>query len=113
MSTGATNLDGVVEAEIISLPEDLNSKSVAEFKAQVSLALEEGKNQMILDCKSLKNISSEGLEAMLWVIEEVHGTNGVVKVAALGKTPEKIFNITQFDRIFDVYTDVIAALKNL
>ncbi|MFH2000372.1 MAG: STAS domain-containing protein [Planctomycetota bacterium] len=113
MSQGTTNLDGVVEAEIITLAEDLTSKNTSEFRAQVSLALEEGKNQMILDCKALKTISSEGLETLLWVIEEVHATGGVVKIAALGKTPEKIFNITQFDRIFDIYSDVIAALKNL
>ena len=46
------------------------------------------------------------------MIEEIQGTGGLVKIASLGETPTKVFEITQFNRIFETYDDVIAALKS-
>lgn len=113
MAVESTNLEGVVDAEIITLEEELNGKTIEAFRGQIEAAFERGRNQVILDCKALKSISSEGLEGLLWMLDEVHARGGLVKIANLGKVPRKIFEITQFNRVFDVYDDVIAALKNL
>ncbi len=108
-----TSLEGVVDAEIIVLEEELAGKTLGDFRTRVRDALETGKNQLILDCKALNVVNSEGLETLLWVIEEVQESGGLVKIASLGKIPREVFKLTQFDRIFETYDDVIAALKSL
>jgi anti-anti-sigma factor len=113
MEGATTNIDGVVAAEIIALEEELTAKSLETFRAQVQLVFEKGQHQLILDCKKLRVISSEGLEALLALLEEAQAMGGQVKVASLDKVPLKVFEITQFDRIFEIYDDVISALKNL
>jgi len=113
MSLGNAGLDGVVDAEIIKIDDELTGKTTEDFKAQVTDLFEKGQNQLILDCKAMKTINSEGLEALLWVIEEIQNAGGVVKIASLQKNAIKIFEITQFNLIFDTYEDVIAALKSL
>ena len=113
MSLGGTNLDSVVDAEIITLEEELTGKTVDHFKEQVTAAIDKGHRHLILDCKALKTLNSEGLEAMLWFIEEVQNTDGLCKLASLGPTPTKIFEITQFDKIFELYEDVISAVKSI
>ena len=85
----------------------------AQTPNQLEAALEQGRRQIILDCKALKIVNSEGLEALLWAIETAQGSGGLVKIASLGETPKKVFEITQFDRVFEIYEDVIAALKSL
>lgn len=112
MGLGA-NLDGVVDAEIIKIEEELKGKYLEYLKEQIRLTLDQGHNQLILDCKGMKILNSEGLETLLWIIEEVQSAGGLVKIASLKKKPRKIFEITQFDLIFDIYDDVIAALKSL
>ena len=112
MSVSGTNLEGVVDAKIITLEEEMAGRVVEEFKSQVASALEDGQVQLILDCKNLRFLNSEGLEAFLWVIEEVERAGGLIKIASLGKIPQKIFELTQFNRIFEIYDDVLAALKN-
>jgi anti-sigma B factor antagonist len=113
MGMGGTNLDSIVDAEIITIAEDLNGKTVDEFKGQVTTAIEKGHRHIILDCKVLKNLNSEGLESLLWFLEEVQKADGLCKVASLGQTPAKIFEITQFDKIFELYDDVISAVKSI
>ncbi|MHC4943428.1 MAG: STAS domain-containing protein [Planctomycetota bacterium] len=113
MEGATTNIDGVVAAEIIVLEEELTAKSLETFRAQVQLAFEKGQNQLILDCNKLRIISSEGLEAFLSLLEEAQILGGQVKIASLGREPRKVFEITQFNRIFELYDDVISALKNL
>jgi len=113
MGTKGTSIESVVDAEIVSVGEELTGKTLGEFRGQVTDIIEEGRGQIILDCKALKIVNSEGLDALLWVIEEVQKLGGCVKIASLGLAPRKIFEITQFDRIFELYDDVIAALRSL
>ena len=113
MAVGGANLEGVVDAQIITVSEELIGKAVNEFKDQVTTVLEAGHHNIILDCKALKLLDSQGLEALLWLIEEVQTAGGMVKIASLEKIPRKVFEITQFHRIFDIYDDVIAALKSI
>jgi anti-anti-sigma factor len=110
-TTGA-NLESIVDAEIVPIDEELTGKGISEFKSRMSGAIEAGHRQIILDCKKLKILNSEGLEALLWSIEEVQNAGGLVKLASLGRNPTKVFEVTQFDRIFEIYDDVIAALKS-
>jgi anti-sigma B factor antagonist len=112
MVVSGSNLEGVVDAEIIALEEELTGKNGAELKAQVNQALEEDHRQFILDCTAMNTINSEGMEILLWIVEEVHSLGGVVKIASLGRIPKKIFELTQFNRIFEMYDDVITALKS-
>ena len=112
MALSSTNLEGVVDAQVIALEEELAGRAVDEFKGRVSALLEEGHSQLILDCKQLRILSSEGLEALLWVIEEVQRNGGLVKIATLGPIPRKVFELTQFNRIFEIYDEVLEALKS-
>ncbi|MBU0755506.1 MAG: STAS domain-containing protein [Planctomycetes bacterium] len=113
MGLESTSLEGVVDTEILALEEELNGKTIETFRAKAETAFEAGRCQIILDGKALKTVSSEGLEALLWLLTEAQSRGGLVKIASLGKIPRKVFEVTQFDRVFDLYDDVISALKNL
>ena len=112
MGVKAANLEGVVDAEVLTLEEELTGKAVDEFRARVEELLEGGKSQFVLDLAPLKVVSSQGLEALLWVVEEAQAAGGAAKIASPGPTVCKIFELVQFDHVFEIYGDVLEALKN-
>ncbi len=109
----STNIESVVDAEVVEIDEELCSRSIQYFKEGMEDLFEEGKRLFVLDFSKVKIVDSKGLETLLWAIEEVQERGGLIKIACLGVTVKKVFEITQFDRIFEIHIDVISAMKAL
>jgi len=110
-SDGTTNLEGVVKAEIIEVEEEFCAKSAQAFKDRIRAAVEKGRRYFVVDFQKTKLADSACLESLLWSIEEVQEKGGLLKVACLNETLKKVFQVTQFDQIFEVYEDVLSAVK--
>ncbi len=108
---GTTNIEGVVKPELIEIEEEFSVRIVNAFKESVSEALERGRWHFVIDFSKTKSADSASLEMLLWAVEEIQGKGGLVKICALGEVMKKVFEITQFDRIFEVYDDVLSAVK--
>ncbi len=109
--SSVTNLESVVKAEIIELEEEYLSRNTQAFTESVTDAIERGRRLIVVDCHRCKSVDSASLESLLWAIEEIQDRGGLMKIACLNDTMKKVFEITQFDRIFEVYDDVLYAVK--
>ncbi len=106
-----TNLESVVKAEVIELEDEFLAKNVLAFKESVTDAIERGRRLIVVDCHACKNVDSASLESLLWAIEEIQDRGGLMKIACLNDTMKRVFEITQFDRIFEIYDDVLYAVR--
>lgn len=106
-----TNFESVVKAEIMDLEEEFMAKHIQVFKEKVEEVLAEGRLHFVVDFQKTKQIDSAGLECLLWAIETVQDNGGLMKVAGLSPTLQRVFEITQFDHIFEAYEDVIDAVR--
>jgi len=109
---GTVNIKGGVRAEVIELEEDFCSRNMQALRDRVEEALAKGGWHFVIDFSQAKSIDSAGLEMLLWAIEDIQEKGGLLKVCSLGRTMKKVFEITQFDRIFEVYEDVLSAVKS-
>jgi anti-sigma B factor antagonist len=108
---GTTNIEGVVKPELIEIEEEFCARNMNAFRENVNEALSEGRWHFVIDFSKTKAVDSASLEMLLWAVEEIQGKGGLVKICCLGDVMKKVFEITQFDRIFEVFDDVMSAVK--
>jgi anti-sigma B factor antagonist len=83
-----------------------------EFKDAMRTETEGGPAQVILDLSTVEFIDSSGLGA---IVAAMKNLNGERKLALAGLTPtvEKVFRLTRMDSVFQVFTTLDGALKEL
>jgi anti-anti-sigma factor len=72
-----------------------------------------GIRDFVLDVEHMTLIDSAGLEALLWLLDEVSAIQGQLRVVAPDQTIGKILEVTRLDRRFSVQESVEAAAKSL
>jgi anti-sigma B factor antagonist/stage II sporulation protein AA (anti-sigma F factor antagonist) len=65
---------------------------------------------MVLDMSGVNYISSVGLRALMVVAKQCSASNGKLALANLSPVVLEIFEISRFNLIIDVHSDVAAAL---
>jgi anti-anti-sigma factor len=69
--------------------------------------------KLLLDCGGLVYISSAGLRVLMIAGKQCRKQNGKMVVAALQPMIQEIFQISRFDKVFEVFPTVRAALENI
>ena len=97
---------------VISVESEFTGDTVQQFRGVVEEQLAGGGAWFVLDMEKAVSIDSAGLEALLWFRDEVEAHTGLVKVCALDETCRKIFELTRFDRKFEVFETATDAIKS-
>lgn len=71
-----------------------------------------GDGALILDLRRVERLSSRGLRALALAWQQL-AKGGVIAVCGLSPTLKEIFQIAQYDRLFEVYEDSTAAFRAL
>jgi anti-anti-sigma factor len=71
-----------------------------------------GDGALILDLRRVTRLSSRGLRALALGWQEL-ARGGVIAVCGLSPTLREIFQISQYDRLFEIHADSIAAYRAL
>ena len=68
---------------------------------------------LLLDCGGLVYISSAGLAVLMTAAKRCRKQNGKMVLAGLQPMIQEIFQISRFDKVFEVFPTVRAALENI
>jgi len=115
MNVSRTGKDGLIG--IISLDEEITEDNVPQLDQTVMKLAGEGISSLLIDCNSLRYISSYGLSALLrWRLTLINRfSEQSAKLVVVCSQPKIIeaIRITRLDRLFTIYTDLETGLNAL
>ena len=98
--------------KILSPKESLTYENCEELEAAFNECINQYKNKIILDCKGISFIDSEGLELLVRIDEKLRKRGGILKIVALNAVCRDIFIATRLINIFHVYKDIYEAIRD-
>ena len=66
--------------------------------------------RLVVDLSAVSYIDSAGLAALIQAMQKVEAYGGKFRLAGLQETVRSIFEISRLDQVFQIFTDVDAAL---
>ncbi len=110
MTTVASRYGDVV---VLAMDTDFSGDTVSQFRrtAEEQMSSDE-MLWYVLDFEKTVDVDSNGLEALLWFRDEVESLTGLVKICNLNETCAKIFELTRFDRKFEVFESLPEVVKS-
>ena len=97
---------------VISLNGTLNARSADQVKDAFRSVVGEGIRQVVLDLGEVPFIDSSGLAALVSGLKTLNEKEGSLKLASLQSQADLLFKLTMFDKVFEVFADVDAALQS-
>ena len=81
-------------------------------EAAVKTLMEEGKNKILMDLRSVSYISSTGIGSLIKAYRSVLKKKGKVKLLNPSQSVKHILSISKLDGVFEIYTDERQALSS-
>jgi anti-sigma B factor antagonist len=91
----------------------LNARSAEEAKQTFRNLVEQGVTKVIVDLHEVPFIDSSGLAALVSGLKTLGGEAANLKLAAPQSQARLLFELTMFDRVFEIHDTVEDALKSL
>jgi anti-sigma B factor antagonist len=98
---------------VVSLNGALNARSAEEAKQVFRTLVEQGVNKVVVDLQEVPFIDSSGLAALVSGLKTLGGEASNLKLAAPQSQARLLFELTMFDRVFEIHDSVDDALKSL
>ena len=108
----ATKAEKYGDVVVISVESEFTSDTVQQFRRVAEEQIKESHLWFVVDLEKTVSIDSQGLETLLWFRDEVESHTGLVKVCALDDTCRKVFELTRFDRKFEVFETATDAIRS-
>jgi anti-sigma B factor antagonist len=99
-------------AIVIVQSENLDAGNVKAFKDRLLPVLEDHQN-VLIDMSKLSFIDSSGLGALLSCLRTMNGKKGQLKLFAMAKPVQALFELVRMHRIFSIYNTREEALAAL
>ncbi len=101
------------KVNIVSFNGALNARSAEDAKQTFRNLVDQGVSQVIVDLQEVPFIDSSGLAALVSGLKTLGGEASNLKLAAPQSQARLLFELTMFDRVFDIHDTVDKALKSL
>ena len=88
---------------IVTLSGALNARSAEEAKQTFRTLDEQGVTQVIVDLHDVPFIDSSGLAALVSGLKTLGGESSNLKLAAPQSQARLLFELTMFDRVFEIH----------
>lgn len=98
---------------VVSLNGALNARSAEEAKQAFRNLVEKGVTRVVVDLQEVPFIDSSGLAALVSGLKTLGGAASDLKLAAPQSQARLLFELTMFDRVFEIHDSVDDALKSL
>ena len=98
---------------IVAFNGALNARSAEEAKQTFRNLVEEGITRVIVDLQNVPFIDSSGLAALVSGLKTLGGEAANLKLAAPQSQARLLFELTMFDRVFEIHDSVDEALQSL
>lgn len=100
-------------AIIKSNVERLNASNASELKAQLVVLSKNNVNNIVIDLSKTKYCDSSGLSAILVANRMCKDTNGKFVICGLQENVQKLIEIAQLDKVFNITSDEKEALEQI
>ncbi len=101
------------DVNIVSLNGALNARSAEEAKQTFRDLVEQGITQVIVNLKDVPFIDSSGLASLVSGLKTLGGEASNLKLAAPQSQARLLFELTMFDRVFEIHDSVEDAKDSL
>ncbi|MDX1520460.1 MAG: STAS domain-containing protein [Anaerolineae bacterium] len=91
----------------------LNARSAEEAKQVFRDLIEQGVTQVIVNLEGVPFIDSSGLASLVSGLKTLGGEAANLKLAAPQSQARLLFELTMFDRVFEIHDTVDDALRSL
>lgn len=97
------NQESIGNIHILSLNGRLDTMNFALLENEVNSFIKNNQKDIILDCQGLDYVSSSGLRVLLMSLNQVKAIGGKFSICNLQPSIIKIFKISGFDRLFNIF----------
>jgi anti-anti-sigma factor len=98
---------------VLTLSGSLTSDQADAFRRACRDRFEHGIRDVVLDVQYLETVDSAGLELLLWLLDEVSGRAGQLRLVRPDDVVLKILEITRLAQRFSIHGSIEAAAKSL
>ncbi len=91
---------------VIAIDGGLDATTSAQFTSDVLAMVDGGVDRLIIDCRGLTSLTSQGIGAILRLHSRAASRGGDVKLCAVPGLVMQVLTMMRMDRIFGVYPDV-------
>ncbi len=105
------NINNQDKINIISIKGRIDVNTVQKLEQELSALMDKGKNHLLADMMKVTFMSSAGLRVFLSVLKRTKENGGNFKLAGLREDVKKIFNMTGFTNLFEIYSTVDEAIR--
>jgi len=113
MEISSKAVEASPQVNIVSFNGALNARSAEEAKQIFRDLVEQGVKQVIVDLQEVPFIDSSGLAALVSGLKTLGGESANLKLAAPQSQARLLFELTMFDRVFEIHDTVDTALNSL
>jgi len=97
---------------VISIQGELDSHTAPELTRFFNDQVDKSLGKFVADLQGLAYSSSAGIRVFLGMAREARLNNGDLRIAAVQPQVDKIFKLSKFDKIVQVYPSVEEALNS-
>ncbi|MDM8526655.1 STAS domain-containing protein [Anaerolineales bacterium HSG24] len=101
------------KATIVAFNGALNARSAEDAKQTFRDLVEKGVKQVIVNLADVPFIDSSGLAALVSGLKTLGGEPANLKLAAPQSQARLLFELTMFDRVFEIHDELDDAKKSL
>jgi anti-sigma B factor antagonist len=98
---------------VVSLNGALNARSAEEAKQAFRNLVEQGVTKVVVNLQDVPFIDSSGLAALVSGLKTLGGEASNLKLAAPQSQARLLFELTMFDRVFEIHDTVDDALNSM
>ena len=109
METMTFRKNGVV---IITPEGELDVYTSSQVKEIIDGELGQGRAQMVVNLQKVTYMDSSALGVLVSGLKSARRLNGSLKLACLGKSVDRIFQLTRLTKFFEIYNSEEAALAS-
>ena len=107
-----TTADTYGSMTVMTIEPAVTEAEADAFRRVADEQIRAGGRWFVLDLSRASTFDSRGLEELVTFQEKVESGGGVVKLAGLKGHCRKIFEMTRFDKKFEVFDNVQEAVRN-
>jgi len=98
---------------VLTPAKSITHENCADIEKSIYAAVEEGKTEVMLDCKNVELMDSAALEMLLQIHYELWSRRGALKIIGLNQVCQDILAATRMNNALLVYKDIHEAIRNI
>lgn len=100
------------EVVVARLEDELLEESALRLRAALAEPLRQGCRQLVIDFERTEFVDSAGLTCLKEIAEQMQAESGTVKISGLSGHCRKIFEMTRFEKRFELFGTLIDAVRS-